>query len=147
MDDMSWLTVNGNVVASEPTNHTQMPTGCTKLITIDNSNYVSFNVNKPTSVLGTTNRIKLRVVCRYNPTISDSSINENSYDRKQLLLNIKGQYSASIGGNSLYTLKHELDMSWTLCEFEMELNENTTFTILSSDTTPIEVCYISVLEI
>ena len=147
MDDMSWLTVNENVVASEPTNHTQMPTGCTKLITIDNSNYVSFNVNKPTSVLGTTNRIKLRVICRYNPTISDSSINENSYDRKQLLLNIKGQYTASTGTNSQYTLKHELDMSWTLCEFEMELNENTTFTILSSDDTPIEVCYISVLEI
>ena len=146
VDNMSWLTVNGTVTATEPTNYTPMPKGCTKLITIDNTNNVSFGV-KQTSTPGMSNNLRVRVVCRYNPTNGDSSINENSYDRKLLALRVKGQYSASLGGNSYYELLQEVDMAWTMCEFDVECNEGTTFTILSPDTPNIEVCYISVIEI
>lgn len=144
--DLTGLTIVGILTVSEPTNYTCMPTGCTKLITIDNTNYFKIPITKSTIPIGTINKARLRIVARYNPPIGDDSINENSYDRKEIEINIKGQNVSNIP-TSVYSIKHEVDMSWTLCEFDIELNENTEIAVMSADTTPLEVCYISVLEI
>ena len=146
MEDISWLTTTGTITQTDPTNYTLMPSGCTKLITIDDANYVTFSVALKNNILGTISLAKVRVVCRYNPAQSSTKINVDSYDRKELELRIAGQNMTNIP-TSYYSIKHEVDMSWTMCEFEVELNESDKFTILSADSTPLEVCYISVIEI
>ena len=144
VDDISWLTITGTVTPSDPTNYNILPTGCTKVITIDNTNYVGFTAPCPSDVPGTTNMGRIRVVCRYNPSKGNASINENSYDRKELKLLIEGQ-NLSLTPTSYYSATREVDMAWTMCEFDIELNSNEKITILSADDTPLEVCYISVL--
>lgn len=146
VDDVSWLNITGNVAPSDATNYAFLPNGCTKVITIDNSNYIGLQIPFSTIPVGTIKNAKVRVVCRYNPTNSSSEITVDSYDRKELELRIAGQIM-SVKPTSYYSIKQEVDMSWTMAEFEIELNVATDITILSADSTPLEVCYISVIEI
>lgn len=145
VDDTSNYTVEGTVAPSEPTNYTKMPNGCTKLITVDNINYINVALTVPNAPMGLITKARIRVVARYNPAKGSSEINENSYDRKLLQIQPKGQQTGSTINR--YTLTHEIDMAWTICEFDMELQSSTNFNIMSADSTPIEICYISVLEV
>lgn len=146
-DDLSGITAIGSLTPSTPTNYTVLPTGCTKIITINNENYFKVAVNKSSNPVATKNNVVIRIVARYNPVKSDPAINSNSYDRKELELKIKGQHSGQLGTNSFYSLKQEVDMAWTLCEFNVELNENTELIVKSVDNTNLEIAYISVLEV
>lgn len=132
LTDMSKFNIIGTLAAEDATNYTVLPTGCTKMVKVSDINYFSFPVTKPATILGGVSKCRIRVIARYNPSISDTSITENSYDRKQLEIRIKGQNMVSIP-SSYYSITDEVDMAWTLCEFDIELNENTDIYIKSAD--------------
>ena len=143
--DNSWYTATGTISPTEPTNYAKMPQGCTKLITITDGNYI--NISKSitsNSIPGTVNNLRLRVVARYNPDKDSNLITENSYDRKQIKLELKGTtIEATV---NRYTQFKELDMSWTMCEFDLTATDNIDINIMSEDSTPIEIAYISLLS-
>lgn len=144
VDNIEWLTKVGTVEPIIPTDNI-LPENCTKCIEIDNNNYIE--VTSPsTNIVGTIQNNKLRIVCRYNPPIGDSSVNENSYDYKELQIDIYGCNSKGTT-RTYYTIKKEVGMHWTMVEFEFEANDNRKIQIKSADSTKLEVAYISVLEV
>ena len=140
-----WYTTIGTVNVTEPTNYKPMPTGCTKLITVDNNNYINLTKTFTNStVAASPTKVRLRIVARYNPTKGSTEINGNSYDRKQLKLEFKG---TTIGTDvHRYTQYAEVDMSWNMIEFDLSDSEALDVNILSSDDTAIEICYISLIK-
>lgn len=143
--DTSWYTTIGTISVKEPTNYSKMPTGCTKLITVTNENYINVAKTIQSSlIVGNIDNLRLRIVARYNPDKNSTLINENSYDRKRIKIELKG---ATIGATvNRYTQYEEVDMAWTMCEFDLTATDNFDVNILSEDVTPLEICYISLLK-
>lgn len=144
VDNIEWLTKVGTIEPIVPTDNV-LPKDCTKCIEVDNNNYIE--VTSPsTNIVGAIQNNKLRVVCRYNPPVGDSSINENSYDYKELQIDIYGCNSKGTT-RTYYTVKKEVGMYWTIVELEFEANDSRKIQIKSANNTKLEIAYISVLEI
>lgn len=144
VDNIEWLTKVGTIEPIVPSDNV-LPKDCTKCIEVDNNNYIE--VTSPsTNIVGAIQNNKLRVVCRYNPPVGDSSINENSYDYRELQIDIYGCNSKGTT-RTYYTVKKEVGMYWTIVELEFEANDNRKIQIKSADNTKLEIAYISVLEV
>ena len=143
VDDTSWLTTYGTITPKVP-NDNVLPTGCTKCIEVNDKNYVEIT-SPNNNVVGTMQKNKLRVACRYNPVVGSAEVNENSYDYKELEIKFYGCNSAG-KTRTYYTTKKDVGMYWTLVEVEFESNDSRKIIIKSSDATDIEVAYISILE-